>query len=118
MHDILKHRIDAFVYDAPLLRYLAHKTFHGKLEILSSTFVQQHYGIALRAGSPLPPSIEKDQGAGPAGPSPTVFGKIVYPPSSIDDDLELTPAPQLLEYLHRQRSFSCFRGDLITSLAP
>ena len=56
---IREDKIDAFVYDAPILRYLVHKDFQGELEILPGTFVRQDYGIALRAGSPLREPINR-----------------------------------------------------------
>jgi len=56
---ITEGRIDAFVYDAPILRYLINKEFHGKLQVLSRTFVRQDYGIALPSGSPLREPINR-----------------------------------------------------------
>ncbi|NIS38187.1 transporter substrate-binding domain-containing protein, partial [Candidatus Saccharibacteria bacterium] len=44
---------DAVVYDAPILRYLVNKQFKGKIQVLSSTFSRQDYGIAFPAGSSL-----------------------------------------------------------------
>jgi ABC-type amino acid transport substrate-binding protein len=46
-------RIQAFVYDAPILRYLIHREFKGDLGVLPNTFDRQDYGIALPKGSPL-----------------------------------------------------------------
>ena len=45
--------IDAFVYDAPILKYLINSNFRGRLKTLPSTFLRQDYGIALTDGSPL-----------------------------------------------------------------
>jgi polar amino acid transport system substrate-binding protein len=56
---ISEHKIDAFVYDAPILRYLVHGKFQGELEVLPGTFVRQDYGIALPAGSPLREPINR-----------------------------------------------------------
>ena len=56
---ISEDKIDAFVYDAPFLRYLVHKEFQGELEVLRGTFVRQDYGIALTAGSPLRETINR-----------------------------------------------------------
>ena len=46
-------RVDAFVYDAPVLRYLVNKDFPGTLAVLPQTFEQQNYGFALPHGSSL-----------------------------------------------------------------
>ena len=46
-------KIDAFVYDAPVLRYLINKDYPATLEVLPQTFEQQNYGIALPQHSPL-----------------------------------------------------------------
>jgi len=45
--------IDAFVYDAPLLRYLANTEMRGQVWVLPVTFERQDYAIALPSGSPL-----------------------------------------------------------------
>ncbi len=50
---VADNEIDAFVYDAPILRYLIKENFKGKLKTLPSTFLRQDYGIALANGSPL-----------------------------------------------------------------
>ena len=46
-------RIDAFVYDAPLLRYLARTELAGQVQVLPNTFMRQDYGIVLPPASPL-----------------------------------------------------------------
>jgi ABC-type amino acid transport substrate-binding protein len=46
-------RIDAFVYDEPLLRYLVRKDGDDDLRMLPGTFGRQDYGIALQQGSAL-----------------------------------------------------------------
>ena len=46
-------QIDAFVYDAPLLRYLTRQSFGNDLRMVAGTFGRQDYGIALPQGSPL-----------------------------------------------------------------
>jgi polar amino acid transport system substrate-binding protein len=56
---ISEDKIDAFVYDAPILRYLVHGKFQGELKVLPGTFVRQDYGIALTAGSPLREPINR-----------------------------------------------------------
>lgn len=45
--------IDAFVEDAPIIKYLISKHFHRILRVLPPTFDQQYYGIALTSGSDL-----------------------------------------------------------------
>lgn len=45
--------IDAFVYDAPLLRYLIKKDHEEELEVLKNIFRTQQYGIGLPTGSRL-----------------------------------------------------------------
>ncbi|TVP72698.1 MAG: ABC transporter substrate-binding protein [Gemmatimonadales bacterium] len=39
--------IDAFVHDAPILRYLTGEDFRNRVRVLPGTFAQQYYGIAL-----------------------------------------------------------------------
>ena len=51
--------IDAFVYDEPLIRYLIHKAFATKLEVLPQVFERQDYGITLPHGSPLREPINR-----------------------------------------------------------
>jgi polar amino acid transport system substrate-binding protein len=46
-------KIDAFVYDAPVLQYLARTTFDGRLLVLPDKFAPQDYAIALKERSPL-----------------------------------------------------------------
>lgn len=50
---IVDGRVDAMVYDAPLLRYLVRTRFAGSVMILPATFERQDYGFALPSGSPL-----------------------------------------------------------------
>ena len=45
--------IDAFVYDAPILRYLSLHHFNNELKILPQRIAHQDYGIALPPGSSL-----------------------------------------------------------------
>lgn len=51
--------IDAMVYDAPLLLYLARTQFQGAIAVLPITLERQDYGIALPPGSPLRESINR-----------------------------------------------------------
>jgi ABC-type amino acid transport substrate-binding protein len=46
-------RIDAVVYDAPMLSYWSNRTSEEELRVLPVTFEKQNYGIALPTGSPL-----------------------------------------------------------------
>jgi len=46
-------RLDAAVYDAPVLRYVSTSQLAGKIDVLPGVFQRQDYGIALRPGSPL-----------------------------------------------------------------
>jgi polar amino acid transport system substrate-binding protein len=48
-----KGRIDAFVYDRPLLLWLVNEHFSGSLQVLDATFDPQVYAIALPEGSEL-----------------------------------------------------------------
>lgn len=50
---------DAVVYDAPLLRYLAHRERRGAVTVLPRLFARQDYAIALPTGSPLRERINK-----------------------------------------------------------
>jgi polar amino acid transport system substrate-binding protein len=59
LNTIAGGQIDAFVHDAPILRYLVHKEFTGRLYVLPQTFVRQDYGIALPEGSPLREPINR-----------------------------------------------------------
>jgi polar amino acid transport system substrate-binding protein len=53
LHAMAEGKIQAMVYDKPILQYLVQKDHPGKLEVLPNTFDEQDYGIALREGSPL-----------------------------------------------------------------
>ena len=46
-------RLDAAVYDAPVLRYVAASQLAGKIDVLPGVFHRQDYAIALPSGSPL-----------------------------------------------------------------
>jgi ABC-type amino acid transport substrate-binding protein len=48
-----KGRIDALVYDRPLLSWLVNERFSGSLRVLDGTFDPQAYAIALPQGSQL-----------------------------------------------------------------
>jgi ABC-type amino acid transport substrate-binding protein len=46
-------KLDAFVYDRPLLAWIIHQDFRSSVQLLDLIFDQQHYAFALPAGSPL-----------------------------------------------------------------
>ena len=46
-------KIQALVYDAPILRYYIHQNYIGTLEVLPYRLQRQEYGIALQPNSPL-----------------------------------------------------------------
>lgn len=45
--------IDAFVYDAPTLRYLVKNDYDRELTVLKNIFQTQQYGLGVPSGSPL-----------------------------------------------------------------
>jgi ABC-type amino acid transport substrate-binding protein len=53
MQALVNDELDALVYDAPLLRYVAMTAFKEAVKILPNTFERQDYGIALQTGSAL-----------------------------------------------------------------
>jgi ABC-type amino acid transport substrate-binding protein len=59
LHALSTGDIQAFVYDAPIIRYLIHQEFKGKLEVLPNRFQRQDYGIALPENSPLREPINR-----------------------------------------------------------
>ena len=46
-------KIDAFVYDKPLLGWLIQQQFSSSIELLDTTFQPQHYAFAIPDGSAL-----------------------------------------------------------------
>ncbi len=50
---LLEDRLDAFVHDRPLLRWLAQEEFDGAVHVLPDTIGREDYGIALPPGSEL-----------------------------------------------------------------
>ena len=54
-----KGEIDAFVFDKPILRYLAARKYQGVLDVLSKTFHEQDYAIALPPDSRLREPINR-----------------------------------------------------------
>lgn len=51
--ELARGQVDAVVYDAPILQYLARQNYHGRIAVLPRTFIRQDYAIALPQGSPL-----------------------------------------------------------------
>jgi len=45
-------QIDAFVHDAPIIRYYSVRDFRNEVRVLPGTFNDQYYGIALQRDSP------------------------------------------------------------------
>jgi len=50
---VAAHRIDAFVYDRPLLGYVVRTRYNGRLRLLPGSFGRQDYAFALPQGSAL-----------------------------------------------------------------
>ncbi|WNC70532.1 transporter substrate-binding domain-containing protein [Thalassotalea psychrophila] len=50
---VAQGKMDAMVYDAPLLQYFIETEFKGEIEISPATFERQDYGFALTQGSEL-----------------------------------------------------------------
>jgi len=53
MRAVASGEVDAAVYDAPIMRYLANGEFAGQVDVLPVTFRRQDYALGLRVGSPL-----------------------------------------------------------------
>ena len=47
---LAEDKIDAIVYDKPMLRYLVKKNYPNEFEVLSFTFETQRYGFAIKDG--------------------------------------------------------------------
>ncbi len=50
---LASERLDAFVHDAPIIRYIAKQDFSSDVMVLPNTFNEQYYGLAVPLGSPL-----------------------------------------------------------------
>lgn len=59
LQGIAAGRVDAVVYDAPLLQYLVTNQMAGRAEVLPRTFERQDYCIALPTGSELREPINR-----------------------------------------------------------
>jgi len=53
LEDLAAGEVDAVVYDAPILLYLARQDPEERFSVLPSTFMRQDYGIAFPSDSPL-----------------------------------------------------------------
>ncbi|MGD9135749.1 MAG: transporter substrate-binding domain-containing protein [Desulfobacterales bacterium] len=51
-------KIQALVYDAPILQYYIHQNYVGSLEVLPYRLLRQDYGIALQPNSPLREQVD------------------------------------------------------------
>lgn len=60
LQDLSSGKIDAIVYDAPVLKYLVKQGYAGELYVLPETLGRQDYGIALPGGSPLRETINRE----------------------------------------------------------
>ena len=61
--------IDAFVHDAPMLKYAALDGYDGDLGVLPETFDNQFYGVAMPENSPLREEINRSLLLNAHGPS-------------------------------------------------
>ncbi len=52
------HKIDAFVYDKPLLAWAIHQRFSSSIELTDATFEPQEYAFALTRNSPLRKALD------------------------------------------------------------
>ena len=48
-----QNRIDAFIYDRPLLAWFVNRDFRSSVQVLDATFDPQHYAFAVPNNSPL-----------------------------------------------------------------
>lgn len=59
LSDLETGKLDAVVYDAPILKYIVKQTYTGRIRVLPGTFEPQEYGIGLPAGSTLREPINR-----------------------------------------------------------
>jgi len=57
---VAEGRIDAFVYDAPVLKYLALTSFADRIIVLPDGFSPQDYAIAIPEGSPMREALNRE----------------------------------------------------------
>lgn len=60
LKDLANDKLDAVVYDAPLLKYLANLEYPKRTRVLPSTFERQDYAIALPEGSDLREEMNRE----------------------------------------------------------
>jgi polar amino acid transport system substrate-binding protein len=53
LHAVVRHQVDAMVYDAPILRYAVRTEMDGTIQVLRGTFDHDDYGLIIPQGSPL-----------------------------------------------------------------
>ena len=58
LSDLAANRVDAVVYDAPLLAWKIRQRYEGQLRVLPFTLERQDYAFALPTGSPLREPID------------------------------------------------------------
>lgn len=59
LQGVAKGEVDAAVYDAPIMQYLAKSKLRGKVQVLPVTFERQDYGFALPNDSKLREEINR-----------------------------------------------------------
>lgn len=57
---VVDGKIDAFVYDAPILQYMAQKDYKDRIIVLPDNFAPQDYAFALPNGSPHRRAINQE----------------------------------------------------------
>ena len=58
MEAVARGDVDAFVYDTPIMKYIAYHDMKGNVMVLPFVFQRQDYGIALPTRSPLREMID------------------------------------------------------------
>jgi ABC-type amino acid transport substrate-binding protein len=56
---VYQGEVQALVFDAPILQYLALRRGNGELRVVGPIFASQKYGIAVADGSPLRKRLNK-----------------------------------------------------------
>jgi polar amino acid transport system substrate-binding protein len=56
---VARHQVDAMVYDAPILRYIAQTEMGGAIRVLHATFDHEDYGLVIPQGSRLREPINR-----------------------------------------------------------
>ncbi|TWT99970.1 Cyclic nucleotide-gated potassium channel [Botrimarina colliarenosi] len=59
LEDLIEGRVDAVVYDAPVLRYEVHNRFEEEVVVLPAEFERQDYAFALPPNSPLRETVNQ-----------------------------------------------------------